>query len=145
MPEGSTLVIVADGAVARFLGRARPGARLVELVDRNMRADLPAPCRDRPARAHDRFGMGRHAIDTRRNPQSVAEEQFLNNVAAEALGMLTSGGIAQLVLCAPPRALGVLRAALSSEAREKLTLSWGKDITKETPAEIDKRLKELHA
>jgi protein required for attachment to host cells len=49
-----------------------------------------------------------------------------------------------LVLCAPPRALGILRAALIPGARERLTLSWDKDITRETPSEIDARLQELH-
>jgi protein required for attachment to host cells len=143
MLTGSTLVVVADGAVARFLTRAREGARLVELADGAMHNQPPPPMRDRPMRTQDRTGGRRHAIEARQNPRDAAEEDFLKQVAERALDQLASDKTARLVLCAPPRALGVLRAALTADARERLTLSWDKDITKETPAEIDARLKEL--
>lgn len=144
MLTGSTLVVVADGAIARFLTRARAGARLVELVDSDMHMQQPPPLRDRPMRTQDRTGMRRHAIESRSNPRDAAEEKFLKEVAERALGLLAQDKTARLVLCAPPRALGILRAALTVDARERLTLSWDKDITKETPAEIDTRLQELH-
>jgi protein required for attachment to host cells len=143
MLTGSTLVVVADGAIARFLTRARAGARLVEIVDSDMHIKPSPPMRDRPMRTQDRTGMRRHAIESRQNPRDAAEEDFLKNVAVRALDLLANDKTARLVLCAPPRALGVLRAALTADARERLTLSWDKDITKETSAEIDTRLQEL--
>jgi protein required for attachment to host cells len=144
MLAGSTLIVVADGALARFLTRVRTGARLVELVDTDMRPQQPPPLRDRPMRSHDSTGMHRHAIESRPNPHDAAEEEFLKEVAKQTLHLLAQDKTARLVLCAPPRALGVLRAALTTDARERLTLSWDKDITKETPAEIDTRLHALH-
>lgn len=142
MHTGATLVVVADGAGARFLGRLRPGARLVELVDNRMCLSPTEPPRDRPFRAHDSVGAGRHAIE-KRNPREAAEEAFLKDVAKRIAGLLTSAEAVQLVLCAPPRALGFLRGALAPNARARLTLSWGKDILKETPAEIDERLRQI--
>jgi protein required for attachment to host cells len=143
MLTGSTLVVVADGAVARFLSRTRPGLRLVEMPDRHMLIDAVEPERDRPARTHDRMGAGRHAMESRLSAHEIAEARFLSRVAERTIELVRSENPSRLVLCAPPRALGTLRAALSSDARERLTLSWSKDITKETPAEIDERLKEL--
>ena len=143
MHAGATLVVVADGGGARFLSRIRPGARLVELVDNRMRLGSTEPPRDRPFRAHDRMGVGRHAIEER-NPREAAEEIFLTEVAERIGDLLRSTEAAQLVLCAPPRALGMLRESLSPDVRER-TLSWGKDIIKETPAEIDERLRQLKA
>jgi hypothetical protein len=109
MLTGSTLVVVADGAIARFFRRARPGLRL----------------------------------ENRLSAHEIAEERFLVRVADKAIELVRSENPSQLVLCAPPKALGILRGALSSDAQDRLTLSWGKDITKETSAEIDERLKEL--
>jgi protein required for attachment to host cells len=143
MLTGSTLVVVADGAIARFFRRARPGLRLAELPDRHMLIDAGEPERDRPARTHDRKGAGRHAVENRLSAHEIAEERFLVRVADKAIELVRSENPSQLVLCAPPKALGILRGALSSDAQDRLTLSWGKDITKETSAEIDERLKEL--
>jgi len=145
MLSDTTLIVVADGGVARFLSRARPGARLAELVDVRMGAEAMEPARDRPPRVHDSVGSGRHAIERRPNPHDAAEDAFLQSVAEKTHELIRLNKISQLVLCAPPRALGVLRAALSPQARERLTLSWDKDITKETPAEIDKRLRQFKA
>jgi protein required for attachment to host cells len=90
------------------------------------------------------MGGHRHAIEARQNPRETAEESFLKQVAERAQDLLTRDKCAQLVICAPPRALGVLRAALTPDARERLALSWDKDVTKETSSEIDMRLQELH-
>ncbi len=142
MPAGGTLVVVADGGEARFLCRARPGARLVELVDNRMHAALGESPGDRPFRTHDRVGAGRHTMEER-NPHEAAEQVFLEEVAVRTDSLVRSMEAAKLVICAPPRALGVLRSALEPDARERLTLSWSKDITKETPAEIDERLRDF--
>jgi protein required for attachment to host cells len=56
--------------------------------------------------------------------------------------ILQAEEVANLVLFAPPKALGQMRSSLSALARGRLALSVDKDITKETPAEIDKRLRD---
>jgi protein required for attachment to host cells len=143
MLEGSTLVVVADGALARFSGRTRLGARLVELIDKRMLIDEAAPERDRAPRINDRFGGGRHKIEHRLTAHEAAEEAFLADVASRIETTLRQDEAARLVLCAPPKALGLLRKALPEPARERLTLSLHKDLTKETPAAIGQRLRDL--
>ena len=144
MLAGSTLVVVADGAVGRFLNRMRPGVPLVELVDHRMEIGAIEGERDRPPRVNDSFGRGRHSIENRLTAHEAAEEAFLQDVADRAVSLLRSRKDFHLVLCAPPKALGFLKNALSDDARERLALSLGKDITKEIPADIDHRLRDLH-
>jgi protein required for attachment to host cells len=100
------------------------------------------PERDRPSRINDRVGAGRHKIERRLTAHQAAEEVFLSETAVRILHLLRSEQIAHLVLCAPPRALGSLRKALPVEARGQVALSLDKDITKETPAKIDERLRD---
>jgi protein required for attachment to host cells len=145
MHTGSTLVLVADGAIARFLSRARPGVRLVELVDLGMAIEPFEAERDRPPRVQDSRGGRRHKIERRQTAHEVAETRFLADAAKRAASLLGQGGFTSFVVCAPPKALGILRDSLPAEAREHLVQSLDKDITKETPAEIDRRLSDLRA
>jgi len=143
MHVGSTLVVVADGAVGRFLLRERPGARLVEVDDLRMEVEEAEPERDRAPRTHDRFGGGRHKIEHRQSAHEAMEEKFLNHVLRRTIDVFRSEKSARLVLCAPPRALGVLRADLTADLRQHLALELDKDITKETVDAIDQRLTAL--
>jgi protein required for attachment to host cells len=100
------------------------------------------PERDRPPRTNDSFGAGRHKIERRLTAREAAEEAFLLEAAARILRLLRAEEVAQLVLCAPPRALGSMRKALPADVLDQVTLSLDKDVTKETPAEIDERLRD---
>jgi protein required for attachment to host cells len=142
MLDGSTLVVTADGAFARFLNRARPGVRLVELTDQKMKIEKVAPERDGAPRTNDRFGQGRHKIERRLTAHEAAEEAFLGDVAARIEDVLRAEEGVSLVLCAPPKALGSLRKLLSVGARRRLALCLGKDLTKESPTAIGKRLRD---
>jgi protein required for attachment to host cells len=124
MRDDSTLIVVADGAVARFLNRVRPGARLAELVDLRMEAPQSTHFRERP-------------------PYEAAEAVFLKTVIERISEEMRRRLGAELILCAPPRALGELRRNLPDDVRERLVLSWDRDLTKETPGELDIRLREL--
>lgn len=142
MLTGSVLVVVADGGVARFLRRARPGAALVELIDHRMEIGAIELERDRPPVTYDRFGEGRHKIEHRLTAHEAAEEAFLSRAVVQAVEMLHADRDAGFVLVAPPRALGIMRRALPADVRERLLLSVDKDVTKETPQAIDVRLRE---
>jgi len=143
MLTGSTLVVVADGAIGRFLSRARPGSRLVERLDHRMLVQHGEPERDRPPRIHDRFGGGRHSVEDRQTAHEIAEEAFLGKVLERAVALMDTGLTDHLVLCAPPKALGILCGGLPARAKEKLLASVAKDITKETPEAINQRMLEL--
>lgn len=145
MLDGSTFVVVADGAVARFFRRQRPGARLVELVDMQAQAEAAEPERDRAPRVHDSFGGGRHAMENRQTAHEIGEDRFLADIAARTVGAIGKEKPSRVVVCAPPKALGVLREALKPDVDSQLIVSLAKDITKEATDVIDERVKELGA
>lgn len=145
MLQGSTLVVVADGAVGRFLLRQQPGAPLIERADLVMTAAPAEPERDRPPRVHDSFGGARHAIESRMTAHEAAEATFLAAVAARIQTIVRDAEPQCIALCAPPRALGRLRVLLAPVLDRRTVVSLHKDITKEAVDRIDARIRDLHA
>lgn len=145
MLQGTTLVVVADGAVGRFLQRQQPGARLIERTDLTMAA-LPAePVRDHAPRVQDSFGNARHAIESRMTPHEAAEAKFLTDVAVRIQSIVQDAEPQCVALCAPPRALGRLRTLLTHVLDGRTVVSLDKDITKEAVDRIDARIQDLNA
>jgi len=145
MLQGSTLVVVADGAVGRFFQRERPGAALVERLDLAMTAPEAEQERDRAPRVHDSFGGARHAIERRMTAHETSEMKFLADVADRIIAVVRDHKPACLVLCAPPRALGQLRRLSAASLHGRAVASLDKDITKETVDDIDARIRDLRA
>lgn len=143
MRDGPIYIVVADGAIARFLTRARPGVRLVESEDLRMHAPPADSPRDRPVRVHDSLGAGRHGVESHQSPHEAAEADFLSSVLDRGVALMRANSHASLVLCAPPRALGLLRGKLPPDVRERLVLSVDKDVTKETASQLDARFRDL--
>lgn len=131
------LVVTANAGAARLFECARIGGPLLQVGE--MSAQAPPTARDRPFRAHDRFGTGRHAIEARRSPRLAAEERFLSEVA-EAVAERTFDA---LVLCAPAKALGFLRQHLPDRLRERIVLTSPRDYLRETLTGLAARLNEL--
>lgn len=132
------LVVTADAGGARLFECTRLGGPLRQVGEKN--ADLaPVAARDRPFRVHDRFGSGRHAVEARRSPRAAAAERFF----AEVADAVVKESFDALVLCAPSKALGVLRQKLPDDLAERTILAAAKDYLRETPANLAKRLEEL--
>jgi protein required for attachment to host cells len=136
-PKRRFLVVTADAGAARWFECARLGGPLRQIGEKTKPAS-PAE-RDRPFRVHDRFGAGRHAVESRRSPRGAAEEHFLGEVA-ETIALEKFDA---LVLCAPPKALGILRQRLPKAATERIVLASAKDYLHETPPELALRLEQL--
>ncbi len=145
MLVGPELVLVADGASARFLERRTPDAKLAELTDLHMAIGHHSIERDRAPRAFDRVGSGRHAIERRLTSHEADEQAFLIQVSDRLNDIVAESRFKHLVVCAPPKALGLIRSRLTPQGHEKLLFSIGKDISKEAIAEVDARLRELGA
>jgi protein required for attachment to host cells len=143
MSAGATLVVVADGGVGRFLLRDRPRAPLLELTELRLSIAEISPRHNQAPRAHDGFAGGQYKIEHRLPLHEEMEEAFLRKVLRRAIDIYYAEKGACLVLCAPPRALGVLKRDLTTDLKKHLALSLGKDLTQETPATIDARLQEL--
>ena len=132
-------IVVANRAVARLFRASQPTGPLEELDSfihpegRLQEHDLVS---DRPGRAFDSFGSGRHAED----PDTAATTQEATNFAIELSRFLqkarTHGKFDALVLIAAPAFLGALRERLDVPTRERVTLEVDKNLVQHNAAEI---------
>lgn len=132
MKKITTWILVADGARARVVLNDGPGrgvrrTPVKEFLGPN--APSRAIASDRPGRAFDSGGQGRHAMEPPTDPHEHEQRVFLAEVAGFLDQAAKRGDFDRLVIVAPPRALGNLRAALSEAARAKVTGELNKDLT----------------
>lgn len=141
-----TWVLVADGARARILEHTRIGGGLVALAAMDHEKahgharDLGS---DRPGRVFDSAGAGRHAVAPHTDYLRYEKDKFAHEVAA----LLEQAGTAQrfdrLVLVAPPRTLGDLRAAMGPHAKAAVIGEVRKDLTHTQDRELPEHLGEV--
>ena len=127
----NALVLVGDGKKALFL-RNRGTPREVELVvERELQQDNP-PTReqgtDRPGRKFASDGVSRSAVDET-DWHERAEEHFATRVAAALYEMEHAHEFDELVVVAPPKMLGDLRAAFHPEVAGCIVAEVPKDLT----------------
>lgn len=132
MRKINTWVLVADAARARIVLNEGPGRGLNTALVREFEGPN-APAReimaDRPGRTFDSAGTGRHAKERPTDPKLVEQRAFLAEIAAYLEHEAKRGAYDRLVIVAPPRALGNLRAALADGVRAKVTGELNKDLT----------------
>lgn len=134
-------IVVCDGGKALILenvGDAMfPNLRTRETLENDI---IKMDSRNEaPGRVFQSVGAKRSAVEVP-DPQTQSEEQFLERLA-ERLGAAVAAGQAKcIILVAAPRALGVLRAALSPAAREAIRHEIAKDYVKLPVYEIEKLL-----
>jgi protein required for attachment to host cells len=127
----NALVLVGDGKKALFL-RNRGTSREVELiVEREMQQENP-PTReqgtDQPGRSHGVDGKSRTAIE-QTDWHDRAEEHFAVEIAETLYQMEHAHEFDELVVVAPPKMLGDLRAALHPEVTQCIVAEVAKDLT----------------
>lgn len=144
LQDGSTWFLVADGRRARVLIETRRGANLEEPEELGFEIgeDELYDLQDRPPRSFDRVGAGRHAMDGGRNLHEVEEEKFLTRVADHIADADRKNSFDHLVIAAPPRALGILRAKLNG-VKERIRAETPKDLLGESAPKLKERLSEL--
>ena len=138
-------VLVADAARARIFSVDSPRAKLhpveqlvspeARLHDRDINAD-------RPGRAFDSFGEGRHAMGTNSNPKEQDAKRFAREVADHLEQGRVGNRFDRLVVVAEPHFLGLLRKAIKPPLEQLVTLEINKDLSKANDAEIRKHLPE---
>jgi protein required for attachment to host cells len=85
-------------------------------------------------------GGARHAIEPRQDPHEAAERAFARGLADRLEAAAAAGRFERLILVAPPKFLGHLRAALGGAAGPRLRGSLDLDLTHAPLAEIVARL-----
>lgn len=137
-------MLVTDGRKALFLsneGDAEfPDYRLVQrrehpcLTDRELKSGAPG----RTFSSHDHGSRRSSYAETDFHEQ--AETEFALETAEFLNERVRIDDLDELVIVAPPRALGVLRKHLSREALAQLVAEIPKDLVKHPIAEIERLL-----
>jgi protein required for attachment to host cells len=138
----NALVLVGDGRRALFL-RNRGTPRHIELItEREMSQDNP-PNReqgsDRPGRYLGADGVSRSAFE-QTDWHQQAEQRFAGEIADTLYQMAHAHRFEELVLIAPPKLLGDLRAALHTEVSDRIVAEVPKNLTPNPVPEIAKML-----
>ena len=145
----STWIVVADGARARFFAPSDNAKKLVPVGS----ADLVAPQTrqrtrdlksDKPGRSYASSRSGvRHALEPPHDYHKLEKHRF-TALLAEALDAASGRReFDQLILVAPRRSLGELRALMSKRVQGSVRQEIPKDLTAETPSGLWKRLATL--
>lgn len=148
MKKVTTWILVADGSRARVLLNEGPGRG----VERTPVHEFDGPhmenreiMADRPGRAFDSAGQGRHAMERPTDPKEHEQHEFHRAVA----GFLDKGfddrRFDRLVVIAPPKALGSIRSLLSDRVQGKVTAELNKDLTKVPAHDIASHLGDVMA
>ena len=135
-------VVVCDGKKALVLENAGD-EKFLNLRTREA-LDHPNPRTselgsDAPGRSISSVGQGRSAME-QTDWHDLEEQRFLVRLAAHLDAELNAGAAKSLIIVAPPRALGVLRAAYSHNLRRSLRGEIDKDLVKLPIHEIEKHL-----
>lgn len=135
-------VVVCDGAKALFLQNAGD-SRVLNLKVMETLTQPDEPSREqgtgRPGRVYQSVGEARSSMEET-DWHEQAEAGFLKEVAEKLGHMARSGEIENVVLVAPPRALGILRAQLGEEAAGVVRGEVAKDYVKMPVPDIEKHL-----
>lgn len=135
-------VVVCDGTKALiFINEG--DAELLNLKPLDIRVEPEPPARDlgtdRPGRVHQSQGMARSAVETT-DFHAQGEAQFLLQLA-ERLGKAAQDHeMNDVILVAPPKALGILRKHLSPNLQALVRSEIAKDFAQLSTPEIERHL-----
>jgi protein required for attachment to host cells len=148
MPTNKKWYVTADGARAQIWiedGTDPRGKLRFQAIASFESENLPSReiMSDRPGRVHDRFGQHRHAAEPRTDPQRHEKARFIHELAGHLQQAFNEQRFEALVLVAPPRVLGDLRAELPSQIYDRVIREETKDLTSLPVADIEHHLREL--
>jgi protein required for attachment to host cells len=138
----NALVMVGDGRKALFLRNLGTPREIELITESEIKQDNP-PTReqgsDRPGRYLGSDGVSRSAYEETDWHQQ-AEQRFAVRIAETLYDMAHSHRFEDLVLVAPPKLLGDLRAAMHAEVTECIVAEVPKDLTSNPVPEIARLL-----
>lgn len=139
-----TYVLVGDGEKALILRNEGDEVHLNLVVDRKLEQDDPPnreQAADRPGRYPDGLGPARSAVEET-DWHRLGKERFARDLAERLYRSAHAGAMQRLVIVAPPRTLGDLRAELHQEVRDRVIAEIDKDLTGHPVDRIERILAE---
>ncbi|WP_448579608.1 host attachment protein [Thermaurantiacus sp.] len=145
IPHGAQVMVVDGGRMGLFRNKGREFEPELELLEQEQAewpktSDLGA---DRPGRAFESSGSRRSAYEVT-DIHDKAEEQFVT-AAAKRLEAMLGDPKAKVLLVAAPKALGIMRKALSDDVRSRLVGEVAKAYGGKTAGELSDLLAKLDA
>lgn len=143
-----TWVLIADGSRARLFVNEGVGKGLKPVLGQQfIGTKLPSRdiATDRPGRAFDSAGEGRHAMEPPTDPHRHEKQAFAHELADVLEDRRKRNAFDRLVVVAPPEALGDLRSEFSDQLRRLVTAELNKDLTKISIHELSDHLGEVMA
>lgn len=135
-------ILVCDGGKALFFenvgDREYPDLRMREVFEHENPSTAEQGA-DRPGRAHSSVGHGRSAVG-QTDWHDQAEAVFLKSLAEKLHAAVHAGAPKEVVIVAPPRALGMLREHYTPAIKQALQKEIDKDLVKMPADEIEKHL-----
>lgn len=145
MKPRKTWILVADGARARVLENGGPGTGLAPALNFDYAASH-APSRDfgsdKPGRGQGPGGTAQHAKPSRVDWHTFEKHLFAKELAKVLESAMHQSAFDDLVLVAPPEALGELRLALTDGVKDRVSGEVGKDLTHVTVHELGDHLED---
>lgn len=143
MKPTTTWILIADGAHARLFANHGPGKGIeaVEggVINGDHRPDHEL-VRDSAGRTFESVGDMRHAITPKTDPHRELKRTFAEHLAEFMDRQYAAKAFDRLVIVAPPKALGDLRAALSDHLKPHIYAELDKDLVKTPTAELPEHL-----
>ncbi|MEJ1994153.1 MAG: host attachment protein [Limibacillus sp.] len=143
MKPTRTWILVADAGRARIFANNGVGKGLTEVTDGEHENPLPKTRElgsDKPGRSFDSAGEGRHAMAPRADWHEQAKEAFAKELADWLKSAHQANAYDRLVLAAPPKTLGDLRAELDPQVAKLVSAEISKDLTHQTPDQLEEQI-----
>jgi protein required for attachment to host cells len=142
----TTWILVAHRAGAVIYashGRGLPLARVVEIENPDGRLKASDIETDRPGRAFDRVGGGRHSMSLEDGVPVQLARAFVQQLVERLERGRMEHAFGALALIAPPKLLGRLRAALPDSLRALLVAALAKDLMRSDADGVREHLSDL--
>jgi protein required for attachment to host cells len=141
-----TWLLIADGSRAKVFESVGARNALHEIDDMARAIDLPKSgeiLADKPGRALDSVGAGRHAKENATDPHRHLKRDFASKVVGELRRAMLANRFDRLILVAPPAFLGDLREELPKDLEDKVVDEITSDLTNTPAQQLQTRLKDI--
>ncbi len=142
----STWIVVAESARARIFIMPGIGGKLQEVTDLShpeSRLHDTELSSDLPGRTFDSQGQGRHRMEPTTDPKEREARAFAAEIARHIERGRNEGNFDALVLIAPPKFLGRLRAELTKPARDTLVGELDKNLVEADTKTLERQVSAL--
>ena len=144
----TTWILIADASRARILKNDGPGFGVDAVDDMIFQGEnrkLQDILADKPGRSFDSAGGGRHAMEYKSDAVHEDERAFAATLMSVLQEAHDRKDYDQLILIAPPKMLGDLRAVLPGALKAVTCAEINKDLTQIPNGEMADHLKDVLA